>query len=80
MRRQMTNLNWKGPTSFFMGLEAIGQGNDESEAVQGGWFAEWNLVPRRVSLALHAGYKERWSPGESHRRGSYLGLAFYHRF
>jgi cellulose biosynthesis protein BcsS len=80
MRRQMTNLDWKGPTSFFLGFEAIGQGNDESEAVQGGGFAEWNLTRRHLSLAFHAGYKDRWSPGESHHRGGYLGLGFYERF
>jgi hypothetical protein len=80
MRYQVTNLDWKGPASFFLGLEAVGQGNDESEAAQGGGFAEWNLVPRRLSLALHGGYKENWSPGESHHRGGYLGLTLYHRF
>ena len=80
MRCQVTNLDWKGSTSFFLGLEIIGQGNDESEAVQGGGFAEWNLVPRHVAVALRSGYKESWSPGESHRRGGYLGLSFYHRF
>jgi hypothetical protein len=79
-RYQVTNLDWKGSTTFFMGLEAVGQGNDESEAAQGGGFAEWNFVKHRVSLTLHGGYKESWSPGESHRRGGYIGLGFYHRF
>jgi cellulose biosynthesis protein BcsS len=80
IRRQMTNLEWKDPTSFFLGLEAIGQGNDESQAVQGGGFAEWTLVPRHLSLAVRGGYKDNWSPGESHHRGGYLGLSLYRRF
>jgi len=80
MRRQVTNLDWKRPTGFFLGLELIGQGNDETRAAQGGGFAEWNLVRQSVSLALHGGYKESWSPGENDRRGGYLGLALYRRF
>jgi hypothetical protein len=80
MRCQVTNLEWKRPVGFFLGLEAIGQGNDESTAEQGGAFAEWNFVPQRISLALRGGYKENWSPGETHHRGGYLGLSFYHRF
>ena len=64
----------------FVGPEVTGQGNDETRAVQGGGFAEWSFVPQRVSLSLHGGYKESWSPGESRRRGAYLGLALYHRF
>jgi Cellulose biosynthesis protein BcsS len=80
IRRQMTNLEWKRPTSFFLGLEAIGQGNDESDAIQGGAFAEWTLVPHHASLAVRGGYKDNWSPGESHRRGGYLGFSLYHRF
>jgi Cellulose biosynthesis protein BcsS len=80
LRGQVTNLDWKGPTAFFLGFEAIGQGNDESRGVQGGGFAEWNFVPQRASLALRGGYKESWSPGEAHRRGGYFGLTLYRRF
>ncbi len=80
MRRQVSNLDWKRPTAFFLGLELIGQGNDETRAAQGGAFAEWNLVRQSASLALHGGYKESWSPGENYRRGGYLGLTLYRRF
>jgi len=80
LRYQATNLEWKRPVSFFVGLEGIGQGNDESRAVQDGAFVEWSLVPRNLSLILRGGYKENWSPGESHRRGGYFGFSVYHRF
>lgn len=62
VRWQVTNLEWKDPIAFFLGLEGIGQGNDESVAVQGGPFLEWNFVPQHLSAALHGGYKDRWSP------------------
>jgi hypothetical protein len=80
MRCQVTNIDWKGPRSFFLGLEGVRQGNDESDALQGGGFAEWNFVPQRISLVLRGGYKESWSPGEEHLRGSYVGIGLYHRF
>ncbi len=79
-RCQLTNLDWKGPRSFFLGVEVIRQGNDESQAAQGGGFVEWNFVPQRVSLVLRGGYKESWSPGEDHLKGSYVGVGLYHRF
>jgi len=80
MRYQVTNIDWKGTRSFFLGLEGVRQGNNESDAVQGGGFAEWNFVAQRISLVLRSGYKESWSPGEEHLRGSYFGIGLYHRF
>jgi len=80
LRVQLANLDWQGPVSPFLGIEGGRQGNDESDAWQAGAFAEWSLVPSRISLSLHGGYKETWSPGTGHRRGAYLGFGLYHRF
>jgi hypothetical protein len=80
LRYQLTNVNWKGRTTFFMGIEGVRQGNEFSDAAQVGGFAEWNLLPLRMSLGLHSGYKESWSPGQTHERGQYLGSSLYRRF
>lgn len=80
VRLQATNLDWNGPVAFFLGVETIGQGNDESVGVQGGPFMEWALVPQRLSFALRGGYKDGWSPNGPHRRGAYGGVGVYHRF
>jgi cellulose biosynthesis protein BcsS len=80
LRFQVTNADWKRPTTFYLGVEGGGQGNAESQGFQGGGLAEWILVPRQVSLGLHSGYKESWSPGWPHERGGYLGVSLYHRF
>jgi hypothetical protein len=80
LRHQATNLDWQGPTSVFLGVEGVGQGNNESRGFQGGGFVESSLVPQHLSLALHGGYKESWSPRENHRRGGYLGLSAYRAF
>lgn len=80
VRWQATNVAWEEPVAFFLGVEGIGQGNDESAAVQGGPFLEWTFVPRRLSIAFRGGYKDSWSPDSVHRRGAYGGLSAYHRF
>jgi cellulose biosynthesis protein BcsS len=79
-RCQLTNVDWKKPVSFFAGLEAVRQGNDESDAGQAGAFVEWNFTPKKLSLILRGGTKESWSPGEEHIRGGYYGIGMYHRF
>lgn len=80
VRWQATNLEWKEPVSFFIGIEGVRQGNDESAAAQGGPFLEWSFVPQRLSAALRGGYKDSWSPDGPHRRGAYAGVSVYHRF
>jgi hypothetical protein len=80
VRYQATNLDWQRPTTSFAGIEGVLQGNDESRAFQGGGFVECTLVHSHLSLALHGGYKESWSPGEDHRRGAYFGAGIYRAF
>ena len=80
LRYQVTNVNWKARTTFYIGIEGVRQGNEFSDAAQVGGFAEWNLLPLRMSLGLHSGYKESWSPGQTHDRGQYFGSSLYRRF
>jgi hypothetical protein len=80
VRYQVTNLDWKDRTTRFVGLEGVRQGNAVSDAFQTGGFVEWNLVPWQLSLGLHSGYKESWSPGQMHQQGYYLGTSLYRRF
>jgi hypothetical protein len=80
VRYQATNLEWKGPTTVFVGVEGVRQGNDESDAAQGGPFLEWNFVPQHLSLGVRGGYKESWSPGQPHRTGAYFGATVYRSF
>ncbi len=80
VRWQATNLEWENPLAFFMGVEGIRQGNDESAAAQGGPFLEWSFVPQRLSVALRGGYKNSWSPNGPHRYSGYAGVNVYHQF
>lgn len=78
-RWQATNLDWKGPRTWSLGLEGTGQGNSDTDAIQGGALVECALVRSRLSLSLHGGYKDN-AFANGRRRGGYLGLGAYRRF
>lgn len=80
LRYQVSNLSWNRPVSLFCGLEAVRQGNRDSNGLQAGAFLESSLVPQHVSLGLHGGYKENWSAGLPHATGGYLGLGVYRSY
>jgi hypothetical protein len=80
LRFQLNDLAWQGPLVAFAGLEGIGQGNAETRAVRGGGVLELNLVPARLSLALHAGVETRGSPGAPWSRAPYGTLGLYRPF
>jgi len=80
LRYQLSNIEWKMPLTYFAGVECVRQGNDASDAFQVGGVAEVNLVPSHLSLSVHSGYKESWSPGEIHQHGGYFGTSLYRRF
>jgi hypothetical protein len=80
LRRQLSNLTWQGPTTWFAGLEAIAQGNADTSALQGGGLVECNLVRSKLSLSVRGGYKESDRNDPSPRRGAYVAGGFYRRF
>ncbi len=80
LRWQANNLDWQGPRVFFVGVEGVGQGNGDSQGWQAGGFAECDLVRQRVSLGLHAGYRESGSGGVVRQTGAYAGAGLYRRF
>jgi hypothetical protein len=45
-----------------------------------GGFAEWYLVPLKLSSGLHTGFKESWPPGSGHAMARYIATSFYRRF
>jgi cellulose biosynthesis protein BcsS len=77
IRYQLTNVDGRRGTSFFVGAEGVRQGNEQSDAFEAGGFAEWHLAAQRISVAVHSGYKESWSPGYAHERGSYAAVSYY---
>ncbi len=80
LRWQVTNLDWRGPLTWSLGLEGVGQGNSDTDAEQAGAMVECALVKARLSLSAHAGYKDSASSGGGRRQGGYIGLGLYRRF
>ena len=77
---QCSNLDWSGPRAWFLGIEGVGQGNADTDAIQAGGSVECNLVRARLSIGIHGGYKDSASSEGSRRQGGYIGGSLYHRF
>jgi Cellulose biosynthesis protein BcsS len=75
--RQIDNVRWTGPVTTVLGLEAAGQGNEDSEAWQAGGYAEWAFVRAHASVSVHGGYKQAGSPGRSLTGTSFVGVGAY---
>jgi hypothetical protein len=80
VRWQCSNLDWSQPATWFVGLEAVGQGNADTDAVQAGAAVECAIEPARLSLGLHAGYKNAARSESERREGAYFGVGVYRRF
>jgi hypothetical protein len=80
VRWQCSNLDWSGPATWFVGIESVGQGNPDTDAVQAGTAVECTIVPARLTLGLHAGYKNAALSDNERREGAYAGIAVYRRF
>jgi hypothetical protein len=80
IKRQLTNLDWRGPIALSLGAEGIVQGNDDIRQLQGGALAE--IVHARSSLALmlRAGVKNSSFENADDESGPYFGIGLYRRF
>jgi hypothetical protein len=79
IKRQITNFSYAAPYTFFVGLEGIGQGNQDIIGAQGGGFLEVFFSPTRLSILFKGGYKHSWFPDAPEKDGTYLGVNFYTR-
>lgn len=80
LRWQISNIDWRGPLTWSLGLEGVGQGNADTDAVQGGATVECALVRSRISLSIRGGYKDSASSNGGRRHGGYVGVGLYRRF
>jgi hypothetical protein len=79
VKGQLNNVNWQGPNTTFLGVEGIGQGNQDITSVQVGGFFEVVHVPTNVSMAFKAGYKRSTFPSAPDKTGPYFAVTFYER-
>ena len=79
VKRQVNNLTWQRPNTTFVGVEGIGQGNEDIKSVQFGGFVEVVHVPTNVAMAFKAGYKRSTFPAGPDKTGPYFAVTFYQR-
>jgi hypothetical protein len=80
LRWQVSNLEWRDPLTWSLGLEGVGQGNSDTDALQVGGAVECVLVRSRISLSVRGGYKDSASSDGGRRGGGYVGMGVYRRF
>ena len=78
-KEQITNKAWEGPNTAFVGVEGIGQGNEDIRSAQAGAFVEYTRVPANVSIVIKAGYKRSTFVVGPALTGPYFSVGFYHR-
>jgi hypothetical protein len=79
LRWQCSNRAWTGPTTWFLGLEGVGQGNADVSAVQAGAAVDCAFVRQHLNVGLRGGAK-RTSSGGTDRDGGYFGIGLYRAF
>lgn len=78
-KEQVSNLKWQGPNTTFVGVEGIGQGNQDIRSIQVGGFIEITHVPANVSVMFKAGYKRSMFHVGPDKTGPYFGVGYYQR-
>jgi cellulose biosynthesis protein BcsS len=79
LRWQLTNRGWSGPTTWYAGVEGVGQGNADVTAAQGGLALDCTLVRARTTLSVRGGVK-RSDSGNGNVDGGYVGVGLYRAF
>jgi hypothetical protein len=79
-KEQVSNLEWQGPNTVFVGVEGIMQGNKDITSIQGGGLVQLTHVPWDLSVTLRAGYKRSSFESGPDKTGPYFGIGLYKRF
>ena len=79
-KEQVSNRSWSGNLAHYVGVEAIGQGNDDIHGTQIGAFWETAFVPSHVSVMVRGGWKRSTYPnGGPDQSGPWFAIGFWHR-
>jgi hypothetical protein len=79
LRWQLSNRAWSGPTTWFAGVEGVGQGNADVSAEQAGLAVDCTLVKPRTTVGIRGGVK-RSDSGNGSVDGGYVGMGLYRAF
>jgi hypothetical protein len=79
-RQQISNFDWQGPVSFYLGAEVVGQGNQDIKSWQVGPILEMALARTQLSLTARGGYKRSTFDVGEDKSGPYFGVGIWKRF
>lgn len=80
LKRQVSNMDWKGRHTLYLGVEGVGQGNEDIRSWQVGGLVELLFAPSRLSLQFRSGYKQSSFDLGPDKTGPYFGVGLYKRF
>ena len=78
-KEQVANRSWSGAWTPYLGVEYIGQGNEDIRSNQFGGFVEILHAPSSVSVMLRGGYKRSTFEFGPARTGPWFAVGFFHR-
>lgn len=78
-KEQISNRGYQGSTTTFVGIEGIGQGNQDITSTQFGGFFEIARSPSNVSLMFRVGYKRSTFDVGPNKTGPYFAVGYYQR-
>lgn len=78
-KEQISNHNWHGKFTHYLGVEYIDQGNKDIHSQQVGGFIEFLHVPSSVSIMLRTGYKRSTFQLGPDKTGPWFAVSFYER-
>lgn len=78
-RRQVSNYDWRGTWTHYLGGEVIAQGNDDIRSLQVGALWEILHAPNSASVMLRGGWKRSTFEQADEKTGPYFGIGYYHR-
>jgi hypothetical protein len=79
-KHQITNMDWHGPITLYLGAEGIGQGNSDIRSWQGGGLLEFVFTHAQLSLVGRGGYKRSTFDVGPDKTGPYFGVGLWKRF
>lgn len=79
-RHQVTNMDWHGRHTIYLGAEGVGQGNEDIRSWQVGPIVELLFARTQLSLQARGGYKRSSFERGPDKTGPYFGIGLWKRF
>lgn len=78
-KQQVSNYNWQGRMTHYLGAEIVGQGNDDIHSFQFGPTFEFLHVPTTTSIFVGTGWKHSWFPIGPDKDGAFFTIGVWRR-